>query len=131
MDTGGVASGRLGVGTDGIFGTADDVLQMFGADTYDPNTSSISFGIQDSRAVIATALSTGMSGGFITGKSFFDVNVNRVQEITEPGLVSWRVYADVNNDGVYQLGEPQAITRADGSYTRWAWHLAVTSFVKI
>lgn len=117
MDTGGVPNARVGFGLDGIFGTADDFTPHFGRDYYDATASAIPFGIEDSRSVIATALSTGMLGGFINGKSFFDINLNRVQDAGEPGLPSWRVFADINNDGVYQAGEPQALTRADGSYT--------------
>lgn len=117
MDTGGNVAGLMGVGRDGIFGTADDVRTMFGTDDYDPFTSGIAFGRQNSAATIAAGLATGTVGAFVNGRLFFDANINRVMDANEPGLQSWRVYADINNDGVFQAGEPQTISRPDGTYT--------------
>lgn len=117
MDSGGDIPGLIGVGRDGVFGTLDDVPTHFGTDTFDPFASAIQFGMQNSATTLAAGLSTGQLGAYINGKTFFDANINRILDANEPGLPSWRVYADTNNDGVYQPGEPQAITRADGSYS--------------
>ncbi len=117
MDTGGNLTGLVGVGRDGIFGNADDVPTHFGTDVFDPLASSIPFGLQDSAAVMAVGLSTGTQGAFLNGRVFLDSNLNRALDANEPGFAGWRVFADINNDGVFQWGEPQAATRADGSYT--------------
>ncbi len=117
MDSGGNFTGLIGVGVDGVFGTADDVPTHFGTDEYDNLRSSIPYGFQNSAAAIAVGLSTGTQGAYINGRAFYDANINRTLDAGEPGLPSWRIYADINNDGVYQAGEPQFITRADGTYS--------------
>lgn len=116
MDTGGTAGNIMGVGRDGIYGTDDDVDVQFGTDTYDPFTSFIAFGKQNSAATIAFGLATGTVGGFASGTVYLDSNVNRIRDNNEAGLGGWRVYADLNNDGVFQGNEPQTLTSSDGTY---------------
>ncbi len=103
---------RLGVGPDGIFGTTDDRTSLFAVDDYDPTSSPYIGGRQDTAAIVATGLSTGMQGAYINGVLYLDANLNRTRDAGEAGLAGWRVFADINNDGVFQSGEPQGISRA-------------------
>ncbi len=116
MDTGGNLAGLLGLGRDGIFGTPDDQRIMFGTDTYDPAASLVTNGRQDSAATIAAGLSTGTVGGTVSGRIYIDNNESRVFDAGDQVLGNMRVYADLNNNGIYEPGEPQSITRMDGSY---------------
>ena len=120
MDSGGTFTGLadlMGVGRDGIYGTDDDVLVRFGIDTYDASAGFMAFGRQNTGATLAFGLATGTVGAYVTGLVYLDSNVNRVRDANEPGLAGWRIYADINNNGSYQVGEPQALSRADGSYS--------------
>ncbi|MGN6545779.1 MAG: Ig-like domain-containing protein, partial [Aureliella sp.] len=118
MDTGGVPANLMGVGPDGIYGTDDDVDVEFGTDTYDPTIagSFIMIGEQNSAATLAFGMATGTIGGNVSGTVYQDTNVNRVRDGGEPGLGGWRVYADLNNDGVLQSSEPIATTSSDGTF---------------
>ena len=120
MDAGGLPAsfaGYMGVGTDGIFGTADDKPAMFGVDDYDTSSTFFVAGKLDTAAVVANGLSTGTQGGYFNGVVFLDANSNRARDLGESGLANWRIFADLNNDGIYNTGEPLGISRADGSYT--------------
>lgn len=57
MDQGGNLPNTIGLGDDGIYGTADDVDVTFGPDVFVPNEGF--FGIEDTRNSIAFSLSTG------------------------------------------------------------------------
>ncbi|MCC6511851.1 MAG: cadherin-like domain-containing protein [Pirellulaceae bacterium] len=120
MDRGGTLAsfaGYLGVGRDGVYGTSDDVPALFGTDRYDSLTSPFAFGIQNTAAAVAAGLSTGTIGAYGNGTVFLDANLNRNRDGGEAGLSGLRVYADINGDGIYQSGEPQAITKGDGTYS--------------
>jgi uncharacterized protein YkwD len=54
--------------------------------------------------------------GIVTGLVFRDNNANAVRDPREPALGSWRVYADINNDGIYEKGEPTTLTNGKGIY---------------
>jgi hypothetical protein len=120
MDAGGslqAMSNLMGVGPDGIYGTDDDIHVGFGVDNYDRIASGISFGRQDSAATLAYGMATGTVGAYVTGAIFLDSNSNRNIDAGEQGLAGWQVFADLNGDGVYQTGEPQARSGADGMYS--------------
>ncbi|HUE70720.1 MAG TPA: ice-binding family protein [Pirellulaceae bacterium] len=54
----------------------------------------------------------------ISGMKFHDLNGDGVKDGNEPGLATWTVYVDYNNDGVFQSGtEPSAVTGPGGIYT--------------
>lgn len=53
----------------------------------------------------------------ISGVVFNDLNKNQVQDKTEKGLAGWQVYADTNDNGVYDIGEPVAVTDSLGRFT--------------
>ncbi|QDT07631.1 Serine-aspartate repeat-containing protein D precursor [Rubripirellula lacrimiformis] len=105
---------NMGVGPDGIFGTLDDVKPIFRNDFYHPEVYS---GFEKVTASMAHALSSGTKGGVgQTGRVFNDVNRNGADN-SESGLAGVTVYADVNNNGVFDTSEPRAVTGADGSYS--------------
>jgi large repetitive protein len=117
MDTGGLPIGptRMGVGLDGIFGTADDIIIGFGRDRYELDGGNI--GIQDAAALMSWALSTGTTGGgAVTGVTFHDRNVNRTFDSADARLPHVKVYADLNNDGAFNPGEPFTFSNANGDY---------------
>lgn len=53
----------------------------------------------------------------IKGVVFRDNNSNGVRESWEPGLGGWRVYADVNTNGVFDTADRSATTDSTGAYT--------------
>ncbi|QDU26633.1 Serine-aspartate repeat-containing protein D precursor [Anatilimnocola aggregata] len=62
--------------------------------------------------------------GSLRGTVWNDINSNGIRnvnattgEFTDPGLAGWTVYADLNSDRLLSVGEPQATSAADGSYT--------------
>lgn len=57
MDQGGNLPGTIGVGPDGVFGTADDDDVDFGPDVYNPNEPFT--GVEDTLQSISFGLSTG------------------------------------------------------------------------
>ena len=108
-----------GSGRDGIFGTPDDAPLRFVDDEYSP-TQGVRFGggVDNSGQMLAFGMSTGTVGSTITGISFNDRNRNAKKDSsTEEGLAGWEVFADLNNDGIRELGEPRAFTGSDGQYT--------------
>src|SRR5262249_49807476 len=52
----------------------------------------------------------------IKGKKFEDLNSNGVQNIGEPGLEGWTIFADLDNSGTLGAAEPFAVTDALGKY---------------
>lgn len=61
QDQGGNLPGFIGIGPDGIFGTADDVDVDFGKDVYNPNEGFA--GLEDTLQTISFGLSTGNGSG--------------------------------------------------------------------
>lgn len=53
----------------------------------------------------------------VTGFKWADVNGNGIRDAGEPGLAGVYIYVDLDGDNRIDVGEPQAITIADGSYT--------------
>ena len=53
----------------------------------------------------------------ITGVKWNDLNENGRQDSGEPGLPDWTIYVDSNANGQFNVGEPSAVSAADGSYT--------------
>lgn len=61
-------------------------------------------------------LASGRVLGSITGTVFDDQNGDGVRAATERGLAGWGVYADSNNNGSLDRGEPSAVSGRNGSY---------------
>jgi hypothetical protein len=53
----------------------------------------------------------------VSGFVFNDINGDGIKQSTERGLAGWRVFLDMNNNGVLDSGESSVLTAADGSYT--------------
>jgi plastocyanin len=56
------------------------------------------------------------SGCKAEGTKFHDLNGNGKRDTGEPGLAGWRIWADYDNDGVRDSGEPYDDTDANGAY---------------
>jgi uncharacterized protein YkwD len=54
--------------------------------------------------------------GIVTGLIFKDRNASTVREAGEPVLAKWRVFVDLNGDGVYEPSEPSALSNARGVF---------------
>jgi len=51
--------------------------------------------------------------GEIHGLKFHDVDGNGSKDPNDPGVVGWEIYLDLNDNGQYDFGEPNAITGTD------------------
>ncbi|MEM7315800.1 MAG: hypothetical protein AAF497_21905, partial [Planctomycetota bacterium] len=67
-------------------------------------------------STLLTAPGDGMDQGSVHGIKFEDLNGNGVQDEGEVGLPGWEFYADLDDDGMYDAGEPIAMSMDDGSY---------------
>jgi len=117
-DTGGAVGDVLGVGPDGIFGTADDVELFFQNDIFDINEGII--GRQYVREAMAHVLSTGRAGSAgggtgLTGRVFNDVNGDGIGT-TDPGLAGVTVFVDLDGDRVLDPAETRVVTDASGNF---------------
>ncbi len=117
MDEGGqpLATSRVGVGPDGIFGTDDDIDVHFAKDRY--SLAEGLTGVVNHAISTSFALSTGMVGATIAGTAYNDVNRNAVQNNGEVGTGGWLVFADSNNNSIADNGEGRAVTDASGNYS--------------
>ncbi|MGV3484062.1 MAG: Ig-like domain-containing protein [Planctomycetaceae bacterium] len=120
IDTGGTLQGTgnaLGVGPDGIFGTADDTPIVFpNEDRFDPNEGYI--GNERVAPTLSWVLSTGTLGGAVTGTVFSDVNRDgQLAGSGELGLGGVTVFVDFDNDGVFDPGETSTTTASNGTYS--------------
>lgn len=66
---------------------------------------------------VATSFGIAPAAGEIRGTVFQDLLVNQKRDIADPGLAGWLVYLDLSRNGQLDVGEPQAITASDGSYS--------------
>ncbi len=120
IDTGGTAQVQLnavGVGPDGIYGTADDVPVVFPQfDRFDPLEGY--FGNEYVAASLAWGLATGTQGAALTGTVFNDANRDGQRGSSgEPGLGGLTVFVDANNNGQFDPGELSTTTAANGTFS--------------
>ena len=54
--------------------------------------------------------------GWVTGTVFRDRNGNAIRDRGEGGIGRVRVYADLNNDGIWESGEPSVLTNSRGNF---------------
>ncbi|EMI52004.1 hypothetical protein RSSM_06569 [Rhodopirellula sallentina SM41] len=120
IDGGGALNNEngLGVGVDGILGTADDVEVRFRTDYVDPD-GVITFGTLYSADTISHTLATGTVGSASSGRVFDDLNGDG-NGTGDPGLAGVTVFADTNNNGVQDSTEASAVTDANGLYSLFA-----------
>ncbi len=106
----------LGIGPDGIFGTADDIPIVFPVfDRFDPAEGII--GNQRVAANLAWGLATGTVGGGISGTVFNDLNRDGNRGANETGLGGITVYVDRNGNGILDAGDTSTVTAANGTFT--------------
>lgn len=107
----------LGVGPDGIFGTLDDVLPIFQDDFYAPEVFS---GFNRVTASLTHALSSGTVGSpstiTVSGQVFEDANLDG-SNVGDAGLAGVTVFADLDQNGVFDGNDISAISGADGSFS--------------
>jgi hypothetical protein len=118
MDQGGVQPESIityGVGTDGVFGTVDDVDIDFGRDTFDIAEGLT--GAENQAFSMAYTLGTGTVGSTITGITFNDRNRNGRQDAGDEGLAGWTVFADINGNNVFDSGDTSTQSLANGTYS--------------
>lgn len=60
--------------------------------------------------------------GHISGTKWHDENGNYIQDLDEQGLPGWRIFADLNENGQFDVNEPNTLTDINGQY-----HLAVAT----
>ncbi|MGB7344589.1 MAG: adhesin, partial [Pirellulaceae bacterium] len=113
-DEGGNFAGILGVGLDGIYGTADDTDIFFYDDVYSFNEGILGFSPVTNS--LANTLVTGTAGGAVTGRVFNDINRDGVGT-NDVGIAGVTVFVDLNNDGVLSPGEASVVTGTDGSFS--------------
>jgi hypothetical protein len=51
-----------------------------------------------------------------SGTKFHDLNANGLRDRGEPGLPRWMIWADYDNDGMYDATEPFGVTDDEGQY---------------
>ena len=71
--------------------------------------------VADGRLNVFSALSA-IPKTTLSGTIFQDANNDKKQGIGELGLAGWTAYVDLDNDSVFDTGEPSALTAADGTY---------------
>lgn len=54
--------------------------------------------------------------GNISGIKYNDLNANSIRDATDPPLANWQIYIDLNSNNSLDPGEPNTLTRPDGSY---------------
>ena len=50
------------------------------------------------------------------GTKFFDLNANGVRDANDPGIPGFEIFADYDNDGKLDPGEPSTVSDSDGRY---------------
>jgi hypothetical protein len=58
----------------------------------------------------------GPTAGTVSGNVFTDANANGKKDLAELGLAGWRVFDDVNNNGMWDSNEASTLTDASGNY---------------
>ncbi|MCC9642223.1 Ig-like domain-containing protein [Rhodopirellula sp. JC740] len=104
----------VGLGPDGIYGTADDIPSTFETDVF--SLVEGIFGTNFTAHSIAYGLSTGTVGSAATGRVFNDANGSGTFT-GDSGLGGVTVFLDVNGDGVLSPTDPRSVTAADGTYS--------------
>ncbi len=111
-------------GLDGIFGTADDIDLDFIPDNYRiaapafPNfPGEYLLGYEEQGVTVSHVLASGTRGATINGSVYNDLNQSGSKQAGEFGVGSMIVFADLNGNFLADIGEPRAISNADGTYT--------------
>ena len=106
-------------GIDGIWGTLDDVPYNFLDDFFGNATGNGGEGIFGTNRVtngMAGTLVTGLVGGTVSGKVFNDFNRDGSM-VGDAGLPGFMVFADLNDNGQRDDGEPMTQSDSLGRYS--------------
>ncbi len=117
-DEGGNANGvnyATGIGPDSIFGTSDDIDAVFEDDFYSV-AESLFIGKNEITNTLGHLLSTGTVGGGVSGRVFFDQNLDG-NGSGDGGLSGVTVFADINGNAVHNAGEPITTTSSTGAFS--------------
>ena len=110
-----IEQGDLGVGFDGVYGTADDTNPIFpDTDAFDLNEGLL--GYSRTGPSLSHSLSTGTIGTPISGTAWNDANQDG-RFAGEVGLEGVTIFADVDGDGVQDPSEPSDVTDVNGNYS--------------
>ncbi len=71
--------------------------------------------VQENQTTAAGSFGTTHTA-LIRGNVYDDSNLSGMRDAGEPGLAHVRVYADLNNDGVWESNEPFCFTHTSGAY---------------
>ena len=104
-----------GIGPDLVFGTSDDIDPVFEDDFFSV-AESLFIGKSEITNTLANLLSTGTVGGGVSGRVFFDENLDGSGS-SDGGLQGVTVFADVDANGVYTVGEPTVVTEQSGTFS--------------
>jgi large repetitive protein len=116
-DAGGSAislNNLFGLGTDGIFGTSDDIPATFRNDAF--SNAEGYLGRERIVETLANTLVSGKVGSAVAGRVFDDLNGDG-NGANESGIAGVRVFVDVNNNNVFDPSEPSSLTDAGGNYS--------------
>jgi hypothetical protein len=103
---------NTGYGDDTVLadnGVADSITGGIGNDTVTVDFLDGAYGFETVKAA-ATA-------GSVFGSIFADNNNNGLREAGEPGMPSFQVYLDANNDKMWNSGEAGTLTDANGNWS--------------
>lgn len=106
----------LSAGRDGLIGNADDEPARFINDDYRPGETDFGGGVNNSGQALAFGMSTGKAGVSIVGNAYNDLNRNAAKDTGDAGIGGWEIFADVNNNGTRDQGEPRTTTDGAGNY---------------
>jgi serine-aspartate repeat-containing protein C/D/E len=69
--------------------------------------------------------------GDFAGAVFNDLNVNGINDSSDPGLAGWTVFADINSDGQFNAGEPSTVTDVKGKFTITGLPVRAVTFYEV
>ena len=104
-----------GLGPDLVFGTSDDIDPVFEDDFFSV-AEALFIGKSEITNTLAHLLSTGTVGGGVSGRVFYDENLNG-SGVSDGGLQGVTVFADLDGNGAYTVGEPSVVTGQSGAFT--------------
>ena len=106
----------VSAGRDGLIGNADDEPLRFINDDFRPGETDFGGGVNNSGQALAFGMSTGKVGLSIIGNAYNDVNRNAIKDTGDAGIGGWEIFADINNNGAREQGEPRTTTDNAGNY---------------
>jgi hypothetical protein len=85
--------------------------------TFTNLTEQSTFDIADPNLNSSTVVIGNFIPGSISGLKFEDRNDNQIRDAGEPGVAGFTIFIDLNNTGVFQVGDPSTTTAANGTWS--------------